>query len=279
MELDLLWETLEHPAVFYSLEAVWLLGITGWLLLERRSPVATIAWLLALAALPVVGIPVYLLVGPRRLKRKKLRMAMARRARTLHLGAWERLDRPEWQDPGRASFPVQLARLATRLDVAPAETARQVTFYVDGDACYDAQVEAIGAARHHVHAELFIFHAGLVAERIRDALVERARAGVEVRLLIDAAGSSSLPVRFLVPLLEAGGEVEWFNPILFGKLKRPIPNFRTHRKILVLDGAVGFTGGMNVADEHSRAARGVKTTTIAPRSRTIRTPCASPTGS
>jgi cardiolipin synthase len=254
--LDPLWEVVNHPAAFYTLEVVWVLGITAWLLLERRSPIATIAWLLALAALPIVGIPVYLLVGPRRLKRKKLRMAMARRARTLHLGAWERLDRAEWQDPDHASFAVQLARLATRLDVAPAETARKVTLYVEGDGCFDAQVEAIRAARHHVHAEYFIFRAGLIAERIRDAMVERARAGVEVRLLVDAAGSSSLPGRFLAPLIEAGGEVEWFNPILFGRLKRPIPNFRSHRKILVVDGAVGFTGGMNVADDHSRAARG-----------------------
>jgi cardiolipin synthase len=255
--LDPLWAVLEHPAAFYTLEVIWILGITAWLLLERRSPVATIAWILALAALPVVGVPVYLMVGPRRLERKKLRMAMARRARALHLGAWERMERMEWQDPGRATFPVQLARLATRLDVAPAETARSVTFYVEGDPCFDAMIGAIGAARHHVHAEFYIFRAGRVAERIRDALAERARAGVEVRLLVDAAGSSSLSGRFLAPLLEAGGEVEWFNPVLFGRLQRPVPNFRSHRKILVVDGAIGFTGGMNVTDEHSRAASGI----------------------
>jgi cardiolipin synthase len=254
--LDPLWAVLNHPAAFYTLEAVWILGISAWLLLERRSPVATIAWILALAVLPIVGIPVYFMVGPRRLKRKKLRMAMARRARALHLGAWERMERAEWQDPDQATFPVQLARLATRLDVAPAETAREVTLYVEGDACFDAMVEAIGAARHHVHAEFYIFRTGVVAERIREALVERARAGIEVRLLIDAAGSSTLPDSFLQPIVDAGGSIEWFNPILFGRLKRPVPNFRCHRKILVVDGAVGFTGGMNVSDDQSRAAHG-----------------------
>jgi cardiolipin synthase len=243
-------EGLRSPAVLSALELLWLLGISGWLLLERRSPAATLAWILALAALPVVGIPVYLLLGPRRLERKKVRMAMARRARSLHLSAWER---PE---PPCSPFGEQLARLATRLDVAPPETATAVAFHVEGDAAYDAMVEAIASARQHVHAEFYIFRPDGVGARIRDALAERARAGVEVRLLLDAAGSSSTGTGFLAPLVAAGGAVQRFNPLRFGRLRRPFPNFRTHRKILVVDGSVGFTGGMNVADDQSRAARG-----------------------
>jgi cardiolipin synthase len=241
---------LRTPAVLTAIEATWLLGITAWLLLERRSPVATIAWILALAAMPIVGIPVYLLLGPRRLERKKVRMALARRARALHLAAW---DRPA---PACSALAGQLARLATRLDVAPPETARAVDILADGDAAFDAMVAAIAAARHHVHAEYYIFRPDRAGARIRDALVERARAGVEVRLLVDAGGSSSLGRSFLAPLVEAGGRVERFNPIRLGRLRRQVVNFRTHRKILVVDGRVGFTGGMNVSDDHSRAARG-----------------------
>lgn len=243
-------EAFGSPAVLGALEAAWLLGMGAWLVLERRSPAATLAWILALAALPVVGIPVYLLLGPRRLERKKVRMAMARRARALHLSAWER---PE---PPCSPFGEQLARLATRLDVAPPETATAVTFHVEGDAAYDAMVAAIASARGHVHAEFYIFRPDAAGARFRDALVERARAGVEVRLLLDAAGSSSTTARFLAPLVEAGGKVRRFNPLRFGRLRRPLPNFRSHRKILVVDGVVGFTGGMNVADDQSRRARG-----------------------
>ncbi len=243
-------EALRSPAALAVIEVVWVLAAGTWLLFERRSPVATIAWILALAALPVVGAVVYLLLGPRRLERKKVRMGFARRARSWHLAAWEQ------GEPSGSSTCEQLARLAMRLDVSPPETAVSLDLYADGDACYDAQVAAIAAARHHVHAEYFIFRPDRTGARLRDALAERARAGVEVRLLVDGAGSSSLSRRFLRPLLRAGGRVEWFNPLLLRRVTRPLPNFRTHRKILVCDGSVGFTGGMNVSDDHSRAARG-----------------------
>jgi cardiolipin synthase len=256
---EALWEALHHPAVFYALEALWILGASAWLLLERRSPVATIAWILALAALPIVGVPVYLVLGPRRLIRKKHRMALVRRGHALHLGAWERLDRQrEREEAAPVELAEQLARLATKLGGAPAETARAITLYTEGDAAFDGIVEAIGAARHHVHAEYFIFRPGRVAARVRDALAAAAARGVEVRLLVDSAGSAATPDRYFDPVRAAGGAVEWFNPILLGRLRRPIPNFRTHRKIVVVDGHVGFTGGMNVDDDHSEATSGAR---------------------
>lgn len=241
---------LGSPTAVALVEAAWLVGMGSWLLLERRSPAATLAWILALAFMPLAGIPVYLLLGPRRLERKRLRMALARRAHSRLLDAWERTTAAELSASG------QLMRLATRLDAAPPETARSVRLLADGDACYDALVESIRASRHHVHAEYYIFAPDGAGARIRDALAERARAGVQVRLLVDAAGSSRLGQGFLRPLLAAGGKVARFNRVLLGRVKRPVPNFRTHRKILVCDGAVGFVGGMNVSDDHSRAARG-----------------------
>jgi cardiolipin synthase len=238
-------------STFYALvEVVWIAGMGSWLLLERRSPTATLAWILALAFMPLVGVPVYLLLGPRRLERKRVRMALVRRAHAQLVEA---------REDAAAAEPLhrrQLQRLAARLDVTPPETARSLALYSDGDACYDALMEAIRAARHHVHAEYYIFAPDRAGARVRDALAERARAGVEVRLLVDAAGSSRLGPGFLGPLLVAGGRVARFNRVLLGRVKRPVPNFRTHRKILVCDGAVGFTGGMNVCDDHSRAARG-----------------------
>lgn len=238
------------PRALALLEVAWVLAMSVWVLLERRPPVSTIAWILGLAAMPLVGIPVYLFLGPRRLDRKKLRMAVARRTQRWRLEAWERAA------SAAPPYPESLMRLATRLGTAPPETATSLTLYAHGDACYAAMEEAIRASRHHVHAEYYIFRPDRSGARIRDALAERARAGVEVRLLVDAAGSASLGRRFAAPLLAAGGQLARFNPLLFGRIRRPLPNFRTHRKILVCDGAVGFTGGVNVCDDHSRAARG-----------------------
>jgi len=250
MPSSALLDLLLSPWALVLLEGLWVAAATLWMLSERRSPVATLAWILALAFLPGLGATVYLVLGPRRLRRKKLRLALARRAIGPVLDAWDRATAAELDRPG------QLMRLATQLAAAPPQCARSLALYSDGDACYDALVAAIDAAREHVHAEYYIFAADRTGGRLRDALVAAARRRVAVRLLVDAAGSSGLPGRFLRPLVEAGGQVARFNPVFHQRLGQRIANFRTHRKIVVVDGEVGFTGGMNVSDDHSRAASG-----------------------
>jgi len=243
-------ETLGSPATLAGLELAWLLLMAGWMLQERRPPVTTLAWILGLALLPGVGALVYLFLGPRRLKRRLLRRAAARQNVAGKPEAWEAL---ETAAPLQTRQLIQLARTLTAV---PAETATAVILYDDGDRTLDAIVEAIAAARDHVHLEYYIFAPDRSGTRVRDALVERARAGITVRLLVDASGSSSLTRSFLAPLLEAGGQVARFNPAFGGKASARFFNFRSHRKIVVCDGLTGFTGGVNITDSHSRAARG-----------------------
>ena len=243
-------DALRSPAALAVLEIAWVLGASVWMLLERRSPAATLAWILALAVIPILGVPVYLALGPRRLRRKKLRMALARRTIGPALEAWERATAAQLDRSG------QLMRLATRLDAGPPERARSLSLYADGDDCYRAMLEAVAASRDHVHAEYYIVEPDRVGTRFRDALAAAARRGVSVRLLVDAAGSARLSRRFLAPLLAAGARFARFNPVFHQRLGQRIANFRTHRKILVVDGRVGFTGGVNVCDHHSRAASG-----------------------
>jgi cardiolipin synthase len=127
---------------------------------------------------------------------------------------------------------------------------------VDGGATYDALIAAIGGARHHVHLEYYIYAADRSGAALRDALVERARAGVQVRLLLDAVGSAETPRAFFAPLLAAGGELAWFHPMRFGRIwKRPWLNLRSHRKIVVVDSAVAFTGGINITDDEDERLR------------------------
>ncbi len=101
-----------------------------------------------------------------------------------------------------------------------------------------------------MNLEYYIFEPDHAGTALRDALVERARAGVKVRLLLDAVGSSRVRRSFLRPLLDAGAEVEWFHPRqLLKPFKRPWLNLRTHRKLVVIDGTVAFTGGINITDD------------------------------
>jgi len=243
--LDWLAAFLQRPEVLWTLEAVWVAGVVLWLLHDRRTPAATLAWILTLAFLPGVGVPVYLFFGPRRVVRKTRRHAVAKA-----------LSGPSRQNLASASAAAAtshggLIELATSLGALPPASARAVTLLDGGDETFGALEAAVRAARDHVHAEYYIFRSDGAGTRLRDALVDRARAGVAVRLLLDAAGSTGLRRGFLAPLVAAGGQVARFNGI-FGRLGSPrLFNFRTHRKILVVDGQIGFTGGINVCDDHS----------------------------
>lgn len=215
----------------------YLAGLGVWIVLQKREPAATISWLVSLAALPYLGFLVYYVFGPQKITRHR-----ARRARH-HVT----LPRPE------ADADSEIAELRTLAEavtgIAPT-TARAVRLLVDGGGKYPALLEAIAQARDHVHVEYYIFTPDHAGTALRDALVERASAGVRVRLLLDAMGASKCGRGFFAPLTDAGGEVAWFHPVRLWKLwRRPWLNLRTHRKIVVIDGAVGFTGGMNVTDE------------------------------
>jgi cardiolipin synthase len=241
-----LWDWLAavpHIGLYLGLGwALYLLCLGGWIVLQQRAPVATLSWLLGLAALPYVGFLVYLVLGPQRIKRHRLR-----RART-HVSL------PEAAGEGDGAR--ELAALAQATTGLPASTATDVRLLVDGGATYDALLEAIAGARHHVHLEYYIFAADRTGTTLRDALAERARAGVAVRLLLDAVGSGAAPRRFFQPLLDAGGELAWFHPMHFGRIwRRTWVNMRSHRKIVVVDGRVGFTGGINVTDEENERLR------------------------
>lgn len=239
------------PDWLIALEVVWVICMSAYILLERRPPLATLAWIVSLATLPILGLVVYYFVGPRRLERKRRRRVMARTAKRA---------RDQRAAPSRASATeafgstgASLAAVAAGTEQAPPLTSTALQLFDSGSAAYAAIVDAIAAARHHVHLEYYILNDGVVAKRIRAALIERANAGVEVRLLLDGLGTSRLG-EFLRPLREAGVSVARFGP----RMRPGFVNFRTHRKIVVCDGTTGFTGGMNIDDAHDESVVGVE---------------------
>jgi cardiolipin synthase len=241
--------TLSWALLLSVAQVVWVVLIATFILFERRSPTATLAWITMVAALPLVGVAIYLLVGPRRLQRKKLRLRLTRRRIGELLRDWKQARAK------RLSLEGQLMRAGAQLGHLPPEEVRELRLFIDGDDCYDALVAAIADARHHVHLEYYIFRDDGSGLRIVAALEERARAGIEVRLLVDAVaeGLGHATVR---GMRNAGVDVRFFNRVRLFRLWWRILNFRTHRKIVVIDGTVGFTGGMNVTDDHSVRAKG-----------------------
>jgi cardiolipin synthase len=229
------------PGLERYLVAAWLLYLVPlcvWIVLQKREPAATLSWVLSLAMLPYLGYFIYYLFGPQKISRQRLRRRRSR-AGTESYGSAAASDDDR----------VELGVLAHSVTGLPPSTCNSVRLLVDGAATFDALLEAIAGARDHVHVEYYIWKPDRTGTRMRDALVERARAGVKVRLLLDAVGSSKLGRRFLRPLLDAGGEATWFHPTRLRPFSRPWLNLRTHRKIVVVDGEVAFVGGINITDE------------------------------
>lgn len=226
-------------------ELVYVVGLATWILFEKRSPVATLAWILSLIALPYVGFVLFFFFGPRRLDRKRLSVRRLRSLRKdptpLSLTAAPLEDR----DPRI----VQLVHLGIRTGEPPAAPCERVDVYHDAASTYDAIEEAIANAKHHIHVAYYIFDPRRSGTRIRDALIARAKEGVTVRLLVDGVGSSAIGHAFVEPMREVGIKFARFNVVRFARLRRRV-DFRNHRKIVVCDGTVGFTGGINIADEY-----------------------------
>lgn len=116
----------------------------------------------------------------------------------------------------------------------------------NGDQIFSAMLEAIRAAKTSITFETYIYWSGEIGKQFSDALCERARAGVKVHVLLDWAGSGKIDDAYLEALKQAGAEVELYHPIRWYNLAKI--NNRTHRKLLVIDGIIGFTGGVGIAD-------------------------------
>jgi cardiolipin synthase len=251
-----LWSTLsawlrsiEHLGLYAYLAWVTYLIVLGvWIVLQKREPVATLSWILALAVLPYFGFLVYHLLGPQRIVRQRLRRVRSR------VRDGERSDSSTSLQGHTETL--ELSRVATKATGIGPSHARKVELLIDGHAKYTRLLADIAQAQHHVHLEYYIFTPDTSGRALRDALIACARRGVRVRLLLDAIGSAKAPRRFFAELEAAGGELAWFHPTRFLRFwYRPWMNLRTHRKIVVIDHVVGYTGGINITDEENEALR------------------------
>lgn len=244
--------TLPWFEIFIGAYVVWVLLACTSLLMNRRSPTATLAWIFAFIALPVVSGFYYLVFGPRRLQRRKRRYGLAR-AEASKVSEYLRKSSCD-AHPALSQDAAGLAAVGRRLGQGMPTYASSVKLLDDGDTKMKALEEAITAAKHHIHMEYYIWEPDGVGRRFRDLLVGAAGRGVEVRVLIDDVGSPHAKPAFWKPLLDAGGSQRVFNSVGVATGRLHFANFRTHRKIVVIDGDVGFVGGINLHD--AACARG-----------------------
>ena len=228
----------------------------AWVLVTKKNSTSAVAWCLLVFFLPLFGPFLFLLFGYQHVHRPLLRKRRHKRLfqKKPPTGSGPATDSElsglsEDAAVSAGGRSEVLARLARRFGAYPASAGNRIIFYEEGQPAFDAMLEAIRSARHHIHLEFFIFQPDATGRLFLETLTRKAQEGVEVRLLYDAMGSRRLHRGMLRRLQKAGGQSSVFLPL--NPLRRRIQiNMRNHRKILVVDGRVAFTGGLNIGDEY-----------------------------
>jgi cardiolipin synthase len=237
------------------------IGGCGWhLLLARKSSSATLLWMVVLAALPVLGGALYIGFGVDRLGRRATFKQLMNRDLRDQLPAPRRFREGEAHPLEADVLPAHLDPFAltlSRLARYPGVGGNRLDVLAGGERFYARALEAIGGAEHTVLLQSYIFEASGIGAEFLKALRAAARRGVRCHLLYDAIGSLGLDAVAIAAASADGVHVASFSQrdLLRGRFQI---NLRNHRKILVVDGRLGFTGGMNVTDDHvDRPGRGV----------------------
>lgn len=236
-------DLIEVALLFFNLAVVFAI-----VFVERRNPTVALAWVAVLLLFPYVGFVLYLLFGRHIYSERRFRLKGQDDLRVrAHVERQEQIldqDRVAFADPSVERFR-PLMRLLLAEDRAVIWTGNRVVYEDRGEAHFASMLEAIASARDHVHMEYFAIDDDELGRRFIEALAAKAREGVAVRLVYDAVGSQWTRRRFFRPLLDAGGRAVAFFPGYLGPINLRI-NFRNHRKILVVDGTIGFIGGFNI---------------------------------
>jgi len=244
---NLSWSLNGWTAFTLVAELLAFLTIPSVLLQRKGQSLSALSWILCLIGLPFFGVLFWWGLGRTHLERKRRKRRTARLKVTKGFVTLRPADATEEQAGEFLSsfrFPAEDAG-----GIFPPVKGNRARLLVDGAQTYTALQEMIRSARHHAHFLFYIWQKDATGRYFRDLLAERARAGVQVRVLLDAMGAGGAAGRFMDPLREAGGRVAVFMPTRY--LRRSLSvNFRNHRKIAIVDGRLGYTGGLNIGDEY-----------------------------
>jgi cardiolipin synthase A/B len=235
--LFVLYLGIQIVAVLFALRAVK----------TARTPQGSVGWVVFLFAAPHIAVPIYLFLGHKRYPGYiAARREMHREIASLRALAAEHA-------PRRAGATAEEmgGRVAAfeRLSGVPVSSGNAVRLLIDGQEAFAALFDAIDAAQNYVLMQFYTIADDALGRRMAEHLIARAKAGVRVLVLYDALGSNGLPRRYLERLRSGGVDIRNFHAIRHARNRLQV-NFRNHRKIVVVDGEVAFTGGMNLADAY-----------------------------
>lgn len=224
--------------------AITIVSIIGIVISENRNPVKSLAWVTVLMLLPLMGIVLYLFFGRNIQNHRKLSRRYRRRLK-------KRAPRSNimYRELKLSPESMQQIRLAHALGGAQIYDASRIEVFTKGEDKFRSLKADLISARKYINLQYYIFENDKIGTEIADILIERAKAGVTVRVIYDHVGSFTVKSGFFKRMRRAGIQIYPFFKVTFPQLGTRI-NWRNHRKLCVIDGKIGYLGGMNIADRY-----------------------------
>lgn len=249
--MELFYLILEFVKQWYWIPLLILyLGVITTILIENRNPSKTISWVLVIAFLPFVGLLLYYLFGQKFIKVKRIKRE--NRIQELRLrDEWNKLVPYMERDLERLSNRIgnlsRVFRFLKNEKLSSPTLGNQVKLLINGEQKIEELLKSIDEAKHSVHLEYYIYEMDQIGTKILNLLEQKADQGIVVRLLVDSIGSPAL-TKYLTKKRESKIQFISFMPVKFTSLANS--NYRNHRKIAVIDGRIGYIGGINISDRY-----------------------------
>ena len=221
-----------------------IIGLVILILLENRNPLKTIPWVIVLIFIPGIGLIVYYFFGRDNRRLRSITRRMYKK--------FKKQIRIDYQPQDVSIVPenfLPLAKLLNNSNYSAISEGSLISFFTNGKDKFEALLADIANARHHIHLQYYIIEDDNIGKRVKEALVKKAREGIEIRVLYDDVGSWNVKNRFFDEMKEAGIEVWPILKVVFPVFTSKV-NYRNHRKVVIIDGAIGYMGGMNIADRY-----------------------------
>lgn len=244
------WVLNNWPLLLFIGELTFKLSVTGFILTRRKMrPATALAWIMIMFALPLLGIIAYLMFGEVRLGRSRIRRHRVILDRIETRGAMEARPAHRYKAPWVPSQYLPVSNLAESVAGNPPRTGNLLELIGDSDVLIQSLVEDIDAAERHCHLLFYIYFTDHSGKRVAEALMNAARRGVQCRLLLDSVGSRHmLQSELCGKMRETGVQVVEALPARALRITLSRLDLRNHRKLVIIDDAIGYMGSQNIAD-------------------------------
>ena len=247
--MDTLQAFINHPLFYWSLVILYIFSIISTIVVilsENRNPVKSLAWVTVLILLPLVGLVLYFFFG-RNIKNTRM-ISRRNKRRLLKNEAYRKIDYTRLAEE-LTDESIQQILLTHSLTGATYYPGNEIEIFTTGKEKFDAFIRDLKEAQSYIHLQYYIFENDNIGQTIKDLLIERSKAGVKVKVIYDHIGSIHVRNRFFKEMRQAGIEVYPFFKVTFTPFASRI-NWRNHRKLCIIDGKIGYIGGMNIADRY-----------------------------